>query len=71
MDCAHVSGARLVSFLETVERARGFLERHRRVSLRALRREFDLYPETLAEQCYDSARTMRYFEEANRSLGTT
>jgi len=38
-----------VSFLETVERARTFLERHRRVSLRALRREFDLDPETLAE----------------------
>jgi class 3 adenylate cyclase len=38
-----------VSFLETVERARHFLERHRRVSLRALRREFALDPETLAE----------------------
>jgi len=31
-----------VSFLETVERARDFLERHRRVSLRALRRELAL-----------------------------
>jgi hypothetical protein len=38
-----------VSFLETVGRARTFLERDRRVSLRALRREFDLDPETLAE----------------------
>jgi class 3 adenylate cyclase/tetratricopeptide (TPR) repeat protein len=38
-----------VSFLETVERARHFLERHRRVSLRALRREFGLDAETLAE----------------------
>jgi len=38
-----------MSFLETVERARTFLERHRRVSLRALRREFDLDPETLIE----------------------
>src|SRR2546422_10498626 len=38
-----------MSFLETVERAHTFLERHRRVSLRALRREFDLDPETLAE----------------------
>jgi class 3 adenylate cyclase len=38
-----------VSFLETVDRARTFLERHRRVSLRALRREFALDAETLAE----------------------
>jgi hypothetical protein len=38
-----------VSFLETVDRARTFVERHRRVSLRALRREFDLDAETLAE----------------------
>jgi hypothetical protein len=36
-----------VSFLETVDRARTFLERHRRVSLRALRREFALDRETL------------------------
>ncbi|HJY78853.1 MAG TPA: hypothetical protein VKE95_19580 [Burkholderiales bacterium] len=27
--------------------------------------------ETLAEQPYDSAKTLRYFEEANRSLATT
>src|SRR4029077_9582060 len=46
---ALASGARHVSFLETVERARTFLERHRRVSLRALRREFALDTETLAE----------------------
>ncbi len=38
-----------MSFLETVDRARTFLERHRRVSLRALRKEFGLDPETLAE----------------------
>lgn len=38
-----------MSFLETLERARTFLERHRRVSLRALRRELALDPETLAE----------------------
>ncbi len=38
-----------MSFLETVDRACTFLGRHRRVSLRALRREFDLDPETLAE----------------------
>jgi class 3 adenylate cyclase len=38
-----------MSFLETVERSRMLLERHRRVSLRALRRELDLDPETLSE----------------------
>ena len=38
-----------LSFLETVERARAFLERNRRVSLRALQREFDLDAETLDE----------------------
>ena len=31
-----------MSFLETLERARAFLERNGRVSLRALQREFDL-----------------------------
>ncbi len=31
-----------MSFLETVEKARAFLERNGRVSLRALQREFDL-----------------------------
>jgi class 3 adenylate cyclase/tetratricopeptide (TPR) repeat protein len=38
-----------LSFLETVERARDFLERHRRVSLRAFRREFGLDQDALAE----------------------
>jgi len=33
------------------------------------RSEWD--PETLTEQAYDSAKTMRYFEEANRSAHTT
>jgi class 3 adenylate cyclase len=37
-----------VSFLETVERARNFLERHRRISRSALRREFGLDTEALA-----------------------
>jgi len=36
-----------MSFLETVERARAFLERNGRVSLRALEREFDLDPDAL------------------------
>ncbi len=31
-----------MSFLQTVEKARAFLERNGRVSLRALKREFDL-----------------------------
>ncbi len=35
----------------------------------AERSEWD--PETLCEQRYDSAKTMRYFEEANRSLQAT
>jgi hypothetical protein len=38
-----------VTFLEKVERARTLLERHRRVSLRALQREFSLDAEALAE----------------------
>ena len=38
-----------MSFLETVERARALLERHRRISLRALGRELGLDPEALAE----------------------
>ncbi len=38
-----------MSFLDTVERARTLLERHRRISLRALRRELDLDAEALAE----------------------
>jgi class 3 adenylate cyclase len=40
-----------VSFLETVERARDLLQRNQRVSLRALRREFELDDETLDELC--------------------
>ena len=38
-----------MSFLETLGRARAFLEQHQRISLRALRREFSLDNETLAE----------------------
>lgn len=38
-----------MSFLQTIERVRAFLERQQRVSLRALRREFDLDTETLEE----------------------
>ncbi len=38
-----------MSFLETVEKARAFLERNGRLSLRALQREFDLGDEVLGE----------------------
>ena len=38
-----------MSFLETVEQARGFLARNGRVSLRALKREFDLDDDALEE----------------------
>ena len=38
-----------MSFLETVERARAFLERNGRVSLRALQREFNLDDDALGE----------------------
>jgi class 3 adenylate cyclase len=38
-----------VSFLDIVERAKAYLARHHRVSLRALRREFDLDDDTVAD----------------------
>jgi len=38
-----------MSFLETVEKARAFLERNGRVSLRGLQREYDLDAEDLEE----------------------
>ena len=38
-----------MSFIETVERARVLLERNGRLSLRALRREFELDDEVLAD----------------------
>ncbi len=38
-----------MSFLETIERARAFLERNGRVSLRGLKREFQLQDEALEE----------------------
>jgi class 3 adenylate cyclase len=48
-----------VGFLETVERARSFLERHGRVSRRGLRREFGLDAETLDELCDELVRVQR------------
>ena len=38
-----------MSFLDTIERARAFLERNGRVSLRVLKREFELDDEALEE----------------------
>ena len=38
-----------MSFLDIIERAKAYLERHHRMSLRALRREFDLDDETVEE----------------------
>ncbi len=42
-----------MSFLETVERARAFLERNGRVSLRALQREFSLDDEPVRPELMD------------------
>ena len=38
-----------MSFLDIIERAKAYLERHHRMSLRALRREFDLDDEAVEE----------------------
>ena len=48
-----------MSFLETVERARVFLERNGRVSLRALQREFDLDDDALNELVEELAEVQR------------
>ena len=48
-----------MSFLEIVDRARTFLGRHQRVSLRTLRREFALDAETLAELSEDLVQVQR------------
>ena len=40
-----------MGFLETVEQARAFLERNRRVSLRGLCREFELDDDALEGEC--------------------
>ncbi len=62
-----------MSFLETVEKARAFLERNERVSLRALQREFDLddgvLDELRAELAHargDAAGRERHLREAHR-----
>ena len=47
-----------MSFLETIERAREFLERNGRVSLRALKREFDLDDGDLEEFQTQTATTL-------------
>jgi hypothetical protein len=57
-----------VSFLETVKRPRAFLEGHRRVSLRALRRELglDLERAELTRLTSDEATRQRELREAHR-----
>ena len=48
-----------MSFLETVEKARAFLERNGRVSLRALQREFNLDDDALDELIEELAEIQR------------
>jgi class 3 adenylate cyclase len=57
-----------MSFLETVERARAFLERNRRVSLRALQREFNLDDEALDELIEELAEIQRVAVRDGRAL---
>jgi class 3 adenylate cyclase/tetratricopeptide (TPR) repeat protein len=57
-----------MSFLETVERARAFLERNGRISLRALRREFDLDDETQEELIEELVETQRVAVRDGRAL---
>ncbi len=57
-----------MSFLETVERARAFLERNRRVSLRALQREFDLDDGALDELIEELVEIQRVAVRDGRAL---
>jgi len=57
-----------MSFLETVERARAFLERNGRVSLRALQREFDLDDDALDELIEELAEIQRVAVRDGRAL---
>ena len=57
-----------MSFLETVERARAFLERNGRVSLRALQREFDLDEDALDELIEELAEIQRVAVRDGRAL---
>ena len=57
-----------MSFLETVERARAFLERNGRVSLRALQREFGLDDESLEELIEELVEIQRVAARDGRAL---
>ena len=57
-----------MSFLETVEKARAFLERNGRVSLRALQREFDLDDDALDELIEELAEIQRVAVRDGRAL---
>ena len=48
-----------MSFLDIIERAKAYLERHHRMSLRALRREFDLDDEAVEELVAELARVQQ------------
>ncbi len=57
-----------MSFLETVEKARAFLERNGRVSLRALQREFNLDDDALDELIEELAEIQRVVVRDGRAL---
>jgi class 3 adenylate cyclase len=57
-----------MSFLETVERARAFLERNGRISLRALQREFDLDDDALDELIEELTEIQRAAVRNGRAL---
>jgi class 3 adenylate cyclase len=57
-----------MSFLETIEKARAFLERNGRVSLRALQREFNLDDDALDEVIEELAEIQRIAVRDGRAL---
>ncbi len=57
-----------VSFIETIERARALLQRNGRLSLRALRREFDLDDEALEELVDELTQIQRVAVSDGRAL---
>ena len=57
-----------MSFLETVEKARAFLERNTRVSLRALQREFSLDDDALDELIEELVEIQRVAVRDDRAL---
>ncbi len=57
-----------MSFLETVEAARAFLERNERVSLRALQREFDLDDDELDDLIEELVEIQRVAVREGRAI---